>query len=124
MYKVFSKSLLLPWLRFPGGSIIMRAHYPASPSRALFLTAICSPAPYPPPTHYPDSMDIGIANHPFPSPTCMCLVFGFLALSHPQRCPPAFFPFLYPAIIALFGGTSLFLFWIILGAFCSRSSGV
>lgn len=37
MYKVFSKSLLLPWLQFPGVSIIMRARHPGSPLLGPFL---------------------------------------------------------------------------------------
>jgi len=37
MYKVFSKSLLLPWLQFPGVSIIMSAHCSRSPVLGPFL---------------------------------------------------------------------------------------
>lgn len=50
MYEVFSKSLLLRWLQFPGVSIIMRAHHPGSPRLEPFLLL---PYVHQLPTHHP-----------------------------------------------------------------------
>lgn len=95
MYKVFSKSLLLPWLQFPGVSIIMRARHPGSPLLGPFLlryqlpTTNCLDGCWDrqPPFSRSQLYESGL------------WVLGFFTSSEVRLLIS---PFLYPTIIALF----------------------
>lgn len=129
MCRVFSKSLLLPWLQFPLVSIIMRSFHRASPRLVPFLfftlSSVSSSAPSPTPTYY--RLD-GYWDHQqhFPGPTCICLFFGFqFYVLQVHLC---IIPCLYPPSSLPYFTPSLSLFWVISGAFwlshTSWSSGV
>lgn len=105
MCRVFSKSLLLPWLQFPLVSVIMRSFDHASPRLVPFLfftlSSVSSSAPST--THYYRLDGYWDHQQHSPGPTCICLFFGFQF--YVLTSPPVYHPLsLSPIATALFHG--------------------